>query len=114
MPPSSYDFPATPNERFRFQEPEFLDAAIANNLCLEGTFDAITLLSDGYTYVFKDAYVYKFDNNFVMDKEYPRLINSVFKVRLFFIQIKKLFFYRNIHFIFSLIYLFKKFNNFFL
>ena len=66
-------------EHFRYQETEYIDTS-SNNLCMEGSFDAISLLSDGYTYVFKDAYVYKFDNNFVLDKEYPRLVNSVFRV----------------------------------
>lgn len=85
---SSYDSPSSSSssneQRFRFQETEFMDSAVSNNLCLDGTFDAITLLSDGYTYVFKDAYVYKFDNNFALDKEFPRLINSVFKVIFLF------------------------------
>lgn len=80
IPPSNYDLAS--GEKVRFQEPEYLDPSVANNLCLESSFDAISLLSDGYTYVFKDAYVYKFDNNFVMDKDYPRLVNSVFKVNI--------------------------------
>ena len=87
LPPSqTYEFSSSSSsERFRFQEPEYLDPTATNNLCLDGTFDAVTLLSDGYTYVFKDAYVYKFDNNFILDKEFPRLINSVFKVWLLLI-----------------------------
>lgn len=63
----------------RYQETQYVDPE-PNHLCLDGRFDAISLLSDGYTYVFKDAYVYKFDNNFALDKEYPRLVNSIFKV----------------------------------
>lgn len=81
IPQLPYDF-GTSLEKFRFAEPEYLDPSVANNLCLEGTFDAISLLSDGYTYIFKDAYVYKFDNNFVLDRDFPRLINSVFKVKI--------------------------------
>lgn len=77
---STYDL----SDRFRYQESDYVDSLTNNNLCLDGSFDAISLLSDGYTYVFKDAYVYKFDNNFVMDKEYPRLVNSVFKVLNYF------------------------------
>lgn len=49
------------------------------SLCLDGKFDAITVLSDGFTYIFKDSYVFKIDSNFVTDKEYPKHINNVFK-----------------------------------
>ena len=49
-----------------------------SNLCTDGRFDAITLLQDGYTYVFKGSNVYKFDPNFVLDSTFPKLIRSLF------------------------------------
>lgn len=49
------------------------------NLCLDGRFDAISILADGNMYIFKDAYVFKFDSSFLMDTSYPRLIKNVFR-----------------------------------
>ncbi|CAF0724652.1 unnamed protein product [Brachionus calyciflorus] len=63
----------------RFNRPEYYDPAPTISLCLDGKFDAISVLSDGYTYIFKDSLVYKIDSNFRMDKTYPKLVNSVFK-----------------------------------
>lgn len=60
------------------KQPEYLEQSTVS-LCLNGKFDAISVLSDGFTYIFKDAYVFKIDSNFVMDREYPKLINNVFK-----------------------------------
>ncbi len=49
------------------------------DLCLDGHFDAISLLSDGNMYIFKEAYVFKYDSSFVMDRSYPKLIKTVFR-----------------------------------
>jgi matrix metalloproteinase-14 (membrane-inserted) len=48
-------------------------------LCSDGEFDAITQLSDLYTYIFKGAYVYKFDFERKLFRGYPKRINSVFR-----------------------------------
>ena len=66
-----------PSHKFTLQVPQYLNAA-KSNLCLEGTFDAISVLSDGYTYIFKGAYVYKMSSNFIIDSDYPKLTSSVF------------------------------------
>lgn len=67
------------NKKYTVQQPEYFDSPTSNKLCLDGKFDAITLQSDGYTYVFKDVYVYRIDSNFVLDNTYPRLISNVFR-----------------------------------
>ena len=64
---------------FQPPPPIFIETSQATSLCLDGRFDAITLLSDGYTYVFKDVYVYRIDSNFVMDPNYPKLTSTVFQ-----------------------------------
>ena len=51
----------------------------ANSICIDGKFDAISLLSDGFTYIFKNDLVYRMNLNFKMDKDYPKLINNVFR-----------------------------------
>lgn len=48
------------------------------SLCTDGRFDAITTMQDGFTYVFKGSYVYKFDSNFALDISYPKRIRSLF------------------------------------
>lgn len=50
-----------------------------NYLCSDGKFDAITQLSDFYTYIFKGSQVYKFNSNRKLEPGYPKLINSVFR-----------------------------------
>ena len=60
------------------QKPEYIDTQ-TTSLCLDGRFDAITVLSDGYTYIFKDSYVYKIDSNFILEPGYPKLTNTLFK-----------------------------------
>jgi hypothetical protein len=49
------------------------------NLCVAGRFDAISLLSDGNLYVFKDAYVFKYDPALNADPSYPQLVKTVFR-----------------------------------
>jgi hypothetical protein len=49
-----------------------------NILCHDSDFDSISLLQDGFTYVFKQSYVYKFDMNFRLDAHFPKLIKRVF------------------------------------
>lgn len=36
------------------------------------------MMQDGYTYIFKGAYVYKIDTTFTMDPTFPRTIHSLF------------------------------------
>ena len=48
-------------------------------LCSDQRFDAITLLSDYYTYIFKGAYVYKLDSDRNLAADYPKLISTVFR-----------------------------------
>jgi hypothetical protein len=61
------------------QNTEYFESTPLNSLCSDGKFDAISLLSDGFTYIFKDAYVFKINANFVMDPSYPKLISNVFR-----------------------------------
>lgn len=48
-------------------------------LCSDGTFDAITQLSDFNTYIFKGPYVFKFDFEHKLFNDYPKLISTVFR-----------------------------------
>lgn len=63
----------------KVNKPEYFDASPTINLCFDGKFDAITVLSDGFTYIFKDSLVYKIDSNFRLDSSFPKKINTVFK-----------------------------------
>jgi len=64
--------------KFANNQPDFFDQSL-NSLCLDGKFDTISVLQDGFTYIFKDAYVFKMNSNFMMDVDYPKLISNVFK-----------------------------------
>lgn len=63
----------------KVNKPEYFDPSTAINLCFDGKFDAITVLSDGFTYIFKDSLVYRINSNLKLDNSYPKKINQVFK-----------------------------------
>ncbi len=71
--------PQEPMITFQPPPPIFIETTQPTNLCIDGRFDAITLLSDGWTYIFKDVYVYRIDSSFAMDPTYPKLISTVFQ-----------------------------------
>lgn len=75
----SFTYEPAPSYPIVNQNPDYVESSPLNTLCIDGKFDAISLLSDGFTYIFKDAYVFKINANFVMDPSYPKLISNVFR-----------------------------------
>jgi hypothetical protein len=75
----SFTYEPSPSYPIINQNPNYVEPSPMNALCSDGKFDAISLLSDGFTYIFKDAYVFKINSNFVMDPSYPKLISNVFR-----------------------------------
>lgn len=54
----------TLSDKQSYEKTSKLESFINSSLCLDGKFDAISVLSDNHTYIFKNDYVYRISNIF--------------------------------------------------